>query len=156
MSRPPRGAARPAPPRARWLAAPSAALAAALIAGLAALGGCTPGADAPDADDLQPAPSGLQAPVPEAAPGDLAPPLAGRLVAAERGDRTCTLTLADDIGTEARVEATLDACEGAPLGQRVELVYEEVAVPAERCGDRPEDCLGTDTMLLAVELAAAE
>ena len=135
--------------RARQLVAPTAAL----LVGLATLGGCA--SDAPDADDLQPAPSGLQAPVPETGPGNLAPPLAGRLVAAEPGGRTCTLTLADDVGTEARVEATLDACDGAPVGQRVELAYEDVAVPAGSCGGDPE-CLETDTVLLAVELTAAE
>ena len=137
--------------RVRRLVAP----AVAGIAALAALGGCAPGADAPEADDLQPAPSGLQAPVPATAPGDLAPPLAGRLVAVEPGDRTCTLTLADDVGTEARVEATLDACDGAPVGQRVEVAYEETAVPAAGCGGDPA-CLETDTVLLAVELTAAD
>ena len=124
--------------------------------GLATLAGCVGDASDPEAPDLQPAPSGLQAPVPEAGPQDLAPPLVGTLVEAQAGDRACSLTLADDVGTEAVVLAAFELCEASErIGQRVRLTYEEATVIAESCGGDPA-CPATDTVLLAVAMEPAE
>ena len=110
--------------------------------------------EAPDVEDLRRAPSGLQAPVADG-PADLAPPLVGTLRSARPDGRACSLTLADDVGTEAVVLASPDLCAATALvGRRVRLTYEEETVPSEGCAES-EEC-PDDTVLLAVEMEAVE
>ncbi len=68
----------------------------------------------------------------------------------QSGNRSCTLTLRQDGGATASVQADYSVCDSnAIIDRRVQIRYEPADLLAPSCGGDP-DCLETETVPMAV------